>query len=230
MMLGYYDIVIIPFQGQGDVSDELSQQAKVLIQEEISEVQPEPKQPEKPVLVKEEAEKMVGVMEEPQRTVNKYAKPTGILKTSNLGIKSVMNPGKGKEIEIEEHFNPKHKENFTFEALKKSWHEYALKVKREERDLLFSVLVNANITLSSDYKIKMEIVNTVQETEMEREKIELLAHLRANLRNDFISFETTMLAQERVTVLDSKGTFDKLAEENAALHKFRKLFNLDIEY
>ncbi|MBL7897060.1 MAG: hypothetical protein JNJ99_00905, partial [Crocinitomicaceae bacterium] len=29
---------------------------------------------------------------------------------------------------------------------------------------------------------------------------------------------------------DTKATFDKLADENPSLHKFRKLFNLDVDF
>lgn len=160
----------------------------------------------------------------------KYTRPTGKLNTANSGIKSILHPvveESGEETSIGQ---PKVKENFSFEDLERTWKEYAYAVKREERDLFYSILINSKLHLSSDYKITVEIVNTVQSTELEREKSELVAFLRSRLKNDFITFDMKMTKSEKVAVLDSKSTFDKLAEENQALNKFRKLFNLDIEY
>ena len=83
--------------------------------------------------------------------------------------------------------------------------------------------------MSSDYQVLLE-VHGVQATELEREKVELLAFLRSKLRNYSIGLKYTVIEQEKVQIVDSKGTFDKLAEENSSLNKFRKLFNLDIEF
>ncbi|MDA7804149.1 hypothetical protein N8987_06200, partial [Crocinitomix sp.] len=78
--------------------------------------------------------------------------------------------------------------------------------------------------------IHLEIINTVQATELEREKGELLDFLRKELKNYGIGLKFTLIESEKVQILDNKGIFEKLAEENSSLNKFRKLFNLDIEF
>lgn len=84
--------------------------------------------------------------------------------------------------------------------------------------------------MSSDYQIHLEIINSVQAAELEREKGELLDFLRKELRNYSIGLNFSIVETEKVQIMDNKGVFDKLAEENSSLNKFRKLFNLDIEF
>ena len=86
------------------------------------------------------------------------------------------------------------------------------------------------MTISSDHVITLKIMNSVQSNELDQEKSKLVHHLRKNLNNTQINLKYEMIEQEQVSILDSKATFDKMAEENPSLEKFRKLFNLDIEY
>ncbi|WP_139134218.1 hypothetical protein [Crocinitomix algicola] len=122
------------------------------------------------------------------------------------------------------------RDDFTFEDLERAWKSFSLAVKREKRDSFYSTLENSKMTMSSDYQIHLEIINSVQAAELEREKGELLDFLRKELRNYSIGLNFSIVETEKVQIMDNKGVFDKLAEENSSLNKFRKLFNLDIEF
>ncbi|MCG8576104.1 MAG: hypothetical protein MI810_14535 [Flavobacteriales bacterium] len=83
--------------------------------------------------------------------------------------------------------------------------------------------------MTSDYRLKLEI-GSAQKHDIENEKIPLVEYLRNEVKNDHLSFEYEVIELEKIVVNDSKSTFDRLVEENTSLEKFRKLFNLDIEY
>ena len=121
-------------------------------------------------------------------------------------------------------------EDFTFDQLQHVWKDYSLAIRREKRESMYSTLMNSNMSMSSDYQIHLEISNELQGKDLEVEKVELLGFVRSKLRNYSIGLKYSVIASEKMEILDSKGIFDKLAEENSSLTKFRKLFNLDIEF
>lgn len=111
-----------------------------------------------------------------------------------------------------------------------AWNRYALDLKREKKDKLYATLTGSNPHLSSDYQITLEIGNSALAIDLEKEKISLLSFLRQELRNYQIGFNYKISESKKFANTDSKSNFDKLAEENPSLHKFRKLFNLDIDF
>jgi len=122
------------------------------------------------------------------------------------------------------------REDFTFEQLQRVWKEYSLGIKRLRKDSLYSTLIKSEMSMSSDYQIHLKIINELQGKELEIEKVELLGFIRSRLKNYSIGLKYSLEKSEKVKILDSKGIFDKLVEENSSLDKFRKLFNLDIEF
>lgn len=166
-----------------------------------------------------------------QQVARKQAsKPTGKLKTLNIGIKDTINPPvKKTQKQNQAETQQRQNEDFTFEDLQRTWKAYAIAVKRERKDSLYTTLVNVNLSMTSDFKIKFEI-HSVQAAELEREKVALMAYLRKELKNYTIQLEHGTIEQEKIQIIDSKGTYDKLVEENTSLDKLRKLFNLDIEF
>jgi hypothetical protein len=154
---------------------------------------------------------------------------TGQLLSNNIGIKSTLNPPK-KEASEELEALPDQNEEYTEEDLKKYWNEYVYQLKVAKRDSLHSTLVNSDMKVDSNHLITLKIKNNVQSNELDAEKTKLIQFLRKNLKNTNISLQYEMEELEQVSILDSKATFEKLAEENTSLQKFRKLFNLDIDY
>jgi hypothetical protein len=204
MIFGFPEIEILPFEGQG-----------------ISQPTPEKKSVNTHQLKKSNT---TLVLERKQ-----VSRPSGALNTVNVGIKNTLNPVQQKKAQNEFDAISQLKEDFTFEELEQVWKKYCLQLKRDRKDSLHSTLTSSPMTMSSDYVINLDLSNTVQENELEREKAPLLQFLRTELKNATIQLSTKLIETERVQILDSKATFDKLAAENPSLDKFRKLFNLDVE-
>jgi len=152
------------------------------------------------------------------------------LVTKTIGIKSILEPPKNEQMENAEALLPDLAEHFTHAELMAVWNSYALNLRREKKDSLYATLTSSEPLLTSDFKISLEIANSAQAMDLEREKVHLLAHLRSSLRNYQISFVYKVSEKKQITATDSKSNFEKLAEDNPSLHKFRKLFNLDIDF
>jgi len=110
------------------------------------------------------------------------------------------------------------------------WKEFALKVKREKKDSLYSILVGSDPKLRSDLVISIHIKNTIAAQEFNSHKSELLGYLRSKLKNNVIQIKYKISETIKTEYADSKTKFDKLVKENQSLEKLRKLFNLDIEF
>lgn len=149
------------------------------------------------------------------------------LNTVNLGIKDMLEGQKEKK--KEEIIREQRTTQFTEEDLRVAWHSYALKVKREGRNRIHATLTTSEWTLTSELKIILKI-GQAQLHDIENEKVPLLEYLRNEVRNDVLGFEYQLMEIEKISISSSKETFEKLSDENKSLEKFRKLFNLDIEY
>jgi hypothetical protein len=167
----------------------------------------------------------------PKAVVRKtVSQPVGKLSSSNLGIKSLLDPKKEKSAEEELEQLETLNEKYSYEDLEYAWKDYALGIKRQKKDSLFATLMKSEMTLDSQHQIKLVIQNSIQAVELDKEKAELIQFLRKKLKNTAINLIYEITEKKDVKVLTSKSTFDKLAKENESLHKFRKLFNLDIDY
>tara|TARA_B100000809_G_scaffold247957_1_gene277545 strand:+ start:578 stop:1006 length:429 start_codon:yes stop_codon:yes gene_type:complete len=110
------------------------------------------------------------------------------------------------------------------------WKQYALKVKREKQDSLFSIINGAIPKLDSNLVITIEINNTIAAKEFDNCKPEFITFLRSKLKNYKINIEYFITESTKIEFSDNKSKFEKLVKENGSLDKFRKLFNLDVEF
>ena len=215
-MISYLEIEILPYDGQHE--------PKVLVQvasptETVKET----------VEIEENSQAVVSALSSQQAERKKISEPTGKLNTTIIGIKSTLNPRAKKEGEVEE-IDPNLNENYSNAQLEHAWKEFALGLKREKKDSLFATLTKSEFRVGSDHIITLKLKNTIQSSEIEEIKINLVRFLRSRLKNSNIQLAYEMEESQAIKILDSKSTFDKLAEENNTLHKFRKMFNLDIEF
>jgi len=160
----------------------------------------------------------------------KFTAPSGTLITSNLGIKTILDPPKNKQAENQDALLPDLAQSFGIDRLKQVWAEYAQQIKAQKKDNLYTTLTNSVLTMTPDYKIQLEISNSAAVFELEREKSGLLGFLRSNLKNYQLTFNHKVSVNESASPLNSRATFEKLSEENPALLKLQKLFGLDIDY
>lgn len=171
---------------------------------------------------------ITAINQKPER--KKLSKPAGSLLSSNIGIKTTLNPPKTKTSAQQAGLLEERNEAYSFEQLQQAWKEYAIRIKREAKDSLYATIIGCDLNLNSEHQITLKLQNSVQAAEIDKEKNELLRYLRIQLKNTNVQLKYDLEETTTKVVMDSKGTFDKLAEENSSLNKFRKLFNLDIEY
>ncbi len=158
-----------------------------------------------------------------------FQKPTQKTINNTLSIKELLNP-KVEEADDANTVLAEMNESFTEEDLKKAWNEYSLEIKKQLKNSLYSTLNSSPIQLTSEKKIIIEIKNSIEAADLDKEKIDLLGFLRKKLNNTFIQLEYKVQSEDKITFLDSKAKFDKMCKENESLIKFQKLFNLDIDY
>lgn len=211
-ILSFRDIEILPFDGQGSPA----------IKKTVTQAAPveQPVQASAPVV-----EAKPKVESPPPKKFTFDANSS--LNTANLGIKDILEGQKKKD--KQEIIRKQRTTKFTEEELRVAWHSYALKVKREGRNRIHATLNTSEWTLTSELKIILKI-GQAQQHDIENEKVPLLEYLRNEVENDILGFEYQVMKVEKISISSSKETFDQLSEENGALEKLRKLFNLDIEY
>ncbi|MBN1985182.1 MAG: hypothetical protein JW761_02700 [Prolixibacteraceae bacterium] len=163
------------------------------------------------------------------------AKPRKIVKRSsrNMGIPSIKDALQGKFAEDQISAKEQHqiynqadeKENFTTEDLLKKWEEFTSRF--EDRPNLKSTLSRIP-EMQEDYKLLLNIENTIQENLINSIKPELVSWLRTELKNSKIQLITqiTENVKGRIIYTDSEK-FEEMAKKNPNLAILKQKFNLD---
>ena len=213
-MFSHYSIEILPFEGQQSKSTDKADSNNSAV---VSTTIERPKQPVNAFLNQQRAE---------VKAVN------SAYKSGNLGILDALSPKK-KASSAEELAVVEGRDQFSQEELERQIHLFAHEKKNKERkDSLFSTLTSCKVDVHDEVHVKLNLINAVQSKELDFYKMELLTHLRKALNNGAITFDYRLEEKKATSAsfTDKKSQFDKLAEENPSLEKFRKLFNLDIEF
>ena len=150
-----------------------------------------------------------------------------------MGIPSIKDALQGKFAEDQISSKKQHeiytqsdeKEHFTKEDLKQKWEQFISRF--EDRPNLKSTLSRIP-KIEDDYKLLLEIENTVQENLINGIKPELVSWLREELRNSQIQLITkiTQTVKGRIIYTDSEK-FDEMAKKNPQLAILKQKFNLD---
>ncbi len=131
------------------------------------------------------------------------------------------------EVVIDESDLPK--EAFTEEEMQKHWYDFVKKMDEEGRKLFASSLNTDIPKLVNDTTIWIELPNDTMKKEVEREKFDLMEHLRTKLQNHFINLKITVneeVAKKYAFTPEEK--YQKLREKNPAIDVLRKTFDLDL--
>lgn len=119
--------------------------------------------------------------------------------------------------------------HFTHEMMISAWNQYILNI-RKERHILINTMELCKPTLEDNYLIVQKVDNSVQEKEMNEEKIDLLNFLRLHLKNGTIDLSVIVSeVSEREKILSPTDRFNKLIEENKVFEKLVKEFNLELQ-
>ena len=183
-----------------------------------------------------EREKTVTKLEEPKVPIKKVA-PTQqpVLKnvtrrSSSLSLKSVhLKKEDKKEVILDENFDNHPKDDFTQKELEKTWKLYHTElIKRGQKSI--AATFNADLpVLKENFEIILTLPNTLMQGQIEKERPNLLKHLRTTLNNYGIT--VSILVNETVTkkfAYTPQEKYDKLLEKNPAMALLKEVFKLGL--
>lgn len=132
-----------------------------------------------------------------------------------------------KEDVVDENSLPK--SDFSVADLEKYWAEFVETLDKEGRKILASNL-NADVPkLKENFVIWIELPNDTMKKEVEREKYDLMEHLKAKLDNHFITLEISVNeTTAKKFAFTPEEKYLKLREKNPAIDLLRKEFDLDL--
>ncbi|MFV8225665.1 DNA polymerase III subunit gamma/tau [Christiangramia aquimixticola] len=150
-------------------------------------------------------------------------------KVSGLSLKSI---GKKKElVEKQKSMKPVEKvmdDSFTEEDLVTAWKNYTEKLKHKGEKILASILESQVPTLKNKV-IHLTFPNETMRLDLEKEENRLMAFLKAELRNTYITLEVHVNeAISKKYAFTPQEKYEKLKEANPLLDKLRATFDLDV--
>ncbi|NNK76159.1 MAG: DNA polymerase III subunit gamma/tau [Maribacter sp.] len=169
-------------------------------------------------------------VEEPVITKPIRIKPS-VKRVSGLSISSLKAKKQHQinkiEVVIDESKLPK--ESFTEEDMQKHWEDYVKKIDDNGRKILASNLSSDKPKLEGENTIWIELPNSTMKKEIEREKFDLMKHLRTKLNNHFINLKITVNEEAaKKFAFTPEEKYQKLREKNPAIDVLRKTFDLDL--
>ena len=183
-----------------------------------------------------ESKKTVTKVEDPKVPIKKVA-PTKhpVLKnvtrrSSSLSLKSVhLKKEDKKEVILDENFDNHPKNDFTQKELEKTWKLYHTElIKRGQKSI--AATFNADLpVLKENFEIILTLPNTLMQGQIEKERPNLLKHLRTTLNNYGIT--VSILVNETVTkkfAYTPQEKYDKLLEKNPAMALLKEVFKLGL--
>ncbi len=121
------------------------------------------------------------------------------------------------------------KEAFTEEDMQKHWDDFVKKIDANGRKILASNLSSDRPKLLDETTIWIELPNGTMKKEIEREKFDLMEHLRAELNNHFLKLKITVNEEvAKKFAFTPEEKYQKLREKNPAIDILRKTFDLDL--
>ncbi len=154
------------------------------------------------------------------------------MNTTNYSIKKALEVNKNNDQEVGGLQQNQSFEDFSFDQLKMVWRQFAFDAKSRALETLYNAMVKREPILSEGNKVKMEVDNQVQIDYISNHINDLVSFIREHLKNYSIELECFISTNntEEVKFLTGKDRFNAMAQKNANLHTFKKVFNLDIEF
>ena len=189
-----------------------------------------------PVVKTNETKKVITKIEELKTPIKKVTPtPKPVLKnvtrrSSSLSLKSVhLKKEEKKEVVLDENFDNHPKDNFTQKELEKAWKLYhAELIKRGQKSI--AATFNADLPiLKENFEITLTLPNTLMQGQIEKERPNLLKHLRTTLNN--YGIKVSILVNETVTkkfAYTPQEKYDKLLEKNPAMAVLKEVFKLGL--
>lgn len=110
----------------------------------------------------------------------------------------------------------------------KKWNAYAEFVKQENKITLYTIMSSSTPILKGNM-IEVEVENMVQMEEMKLGKVDILNHLRVQLRNYALEIREVVIEKTKVRKpYTSQEKYQAMVSKNPALETLRKKFNLGL--
>ncbi|MFD2743918.1 DNA polymerase III subunit gamma/tau [Sphingobacterium populi] len=110
----------------------------------------------------------------------------------------------------------------------KKWNAYAEFIKQENKITLYTIMTSSTPTLQGN-TIEVEVENMVQMEEMKLGKVDILNHLRVQLRNYALEIKEVVTEKTKVRKpYTSQEKYQAMVSKNPALETLRKKFDLGL--
>ncbi|MCG6186421.1 hypothetical protein [Maribellus maritimus] len=169
----------------------------------------------------------------PEPSLNSRPRKIAKRASRSMGVPSIKDALEGKFEEDQISAKEQHqiynqsdeKEYFSEEALQQKWEQFTARF--DDRPNLKSTLSRLP-QIQENYRLLLEIENTVQENLINSIKPELVSWLRKELKNSHIHLVTkiTETIKGRIIYTDSEK-FDEMVKKNPQLAVLKQKFNLD---
>ena len=146
-----------------------------------------------------------------------------------ISIKNSKSADEKEKSEESEDLTNKPANDFTQEQLNKTWHLVADKYKSDNN--LYITFTKHKPIKGKDNKIEFTVDNKIQKKEIEDRFMEFIPIIKENLNNYSIQLDIIVTKVEsNQKPYTPKEKFNKMAEKNPALKKFKDQLGLEIDY
>ena len=165
-----------------------------------------------------------------QQPIASSQQPTAIT-SKPTETPSIFNRKKPKE-EVKEEtssITDKREKAFTEPELQEAWKKFAAgKSGAGDTDKL---ILNRALSKGEGNKVIIHLASQLEVSFLEKLEVELIQFLRANLENDHITIERSIVQEEETKKLyTSKDIFEHMVKENPALKDLKDRLGLDFDY
>lgn len=123
------------------------------------------------------------------------------------------------------------KKTLTIQTVCEVWDKYAQDLKVKGKSNLGIALLNKRPVLIDDVTIEFSVTNEALKEAINEDKLNFLGFLRGELNNFSIQLNLVMTTMEDKTNLyTATDRYNRLAEKNPMIKKFKQSFDLDIEF
>ena len=161
--------------------------------------------------------------------INKPEKPNLQNPISSFSLSSIAIKKAAKNVtKIREEETNKPKDDFDFKLLEKIWREYTLRLKKEGKKNIASILDMNKVSLKDSNKILYSVPSEMHKVEVNLEMKNLLPFLRERLNNHDITVELIVLKRNKEeSIYSSTEKYQYLKKINPLLDELKSKFDLN---
>lgn len=123
------------------------------------------------------------------------------------------------------------KNPFNQSELSRLWVVYSSRVKEDGRQMLYSAMNDARLTLKEDFVIEIEVVSSISAGYIEDEMLSIMEFLKKELSNECITHNIKVVVEKREELPYTPiEKYKYLLAKNPQLEEMRKKLKLNIEF